>query len=244
MIRIVATTLVLAAGLACNGASAVAFDNEANRNPVEAPRPAVAPTAAPATLNQVPDAADEFKPAGAKSKGLGGGGLGGEALGGNDGWLDDPFRNIGTDMRGIVADLGVSETHVPSTDTQPRVLSRLDVLIAKLEKACKKGGGAAGNRPNRPANASTLGGGPGGIGELRAPGDSRKKWAELTPKEREKILQSQSQGFPAGYEDLLSEYFRRLSQGKKVVPASNDSQPASADAKTGDGAQPAAGADQ
>jgi len=149
-------------------------------------------------------------------------------------------------MAGVVADLGRSETHIPATETQPRILSRLDVLVEVLEKACKKGGGgAAGNNPSNPANVSTLGGGPGKRGPLINPDDSRRKWASLTPKEREKILQAQAQGFPPGYEDLLSEYFRRLAQGETRGAAStleggkprSETPPA-----TGTGAKPAGSA--
>lgn len=217
--------------------------DEASRTPVEAPRPgAAAPAPAQGAKRElVPDGAEEFMPSKGKNAETGT-----DALGGAQEWMQDPFKNIGSDMKGIVSDLDAAETHVPSTESQPRVLSRLDVLITQLEKACKKGsgGGAAGNNPSSPANRSTLGGGPGGKGDLRAPGDSRKKWAELTPKEREKILQSQTQGFPAGYEDLLAEYFRRLSQGKTVASAAEDA-PAGSEAPSNNAApKPSTGADK
>jgi hypothetical protein len=253
MIRANILKNLLAAGLFLGGSAVLAVEGESGRAPVDAPRPTAAAPAdkaaaadktAPAerdAAEKVTDGAEEFKPDAGKPKGLSG-----SALGGNDKWMDDPFRNIVSDMKGIISDLDIRETHVPSTETQPRVLSRLDVLIAQLEKACKGGGGAAGNNPTRPANVSTLGGGPGGIGELRAPGDSKKKWAELTPKEREKILQSQSQGFPAGYEDLLSEYFRRLSQGKTVAASAAEQLPTNDRAKSepAKSAAPATGAEQ
>ena len=37
-------------------------------------------------------------------------------------------------------------------------------------------------------------------------------WGQLPPKEREKILQSQTEGFPAGYESVLANYYSRLAQ--------------------------------
>jgi hypothetical protein len=61
-----------------------------------------------------------------------------------------------------------------------------------------------------------LAGGPGGVGDLNAPRSSRRKWAELTPKERERILQSRTEGFPAGYEEILGEYYRRLATEDSV----------------------------
>ena len=78
----------------------------------------------------------------------------------------------------------------------------------------QRGGG--GGNPNSPLRRSVLAGGPGGIGDLNAPRNSRRKWAELTPKERERILQSRTEGFPAGYEEILGEYYRRLATEDSV----------------------------
>ena len=60
-------------------------------------------------------------------------------------------------------------------------------------------------------------------GELRAADKSGRDWAKLTPKERERILQSRDEGFPPGYEDVLADYFRRISRGEEesAVPDSN-----------------------
>lgn len=131
----------------------------------------------------------------------------------NKGWLKDPFRYLQSNMVEVIEDLAASETHVPAEVTEPKIISRLDVLIEMLEKQCKKGGGG---NPNRPLPRSILAGGPGGQGDLNAPRNSRRKWAELTPKERERILQSRTEGFPAGYEELLGEYFRRLATEDSV----------------------------
>lgn len=135
----------------------------------------------------------------------------------DDDWLGDPFRHVGADMGSAADDLHAGRTKAPALMTQPRVLSRLDKLIELLEKSCNSGGGGAGGNPVRPANASTLAAGPGGEGELRAPQKSGRKWADLTQKEREKILQSQADGFPPGYEDVLADYFRRLSSSSPAA---------------------------
>jgi hypothetical protein len=127
-------------------------------------------------------------------------------------WLKDPFRHLQSDMVYVVDDLADGETRVPAEISEPKILSRLDTLIEMLEKQCKKGGGAGGS----PLRRSILAGGPGGQGDLNAPRNNRRKWAELTPKERERILQSKTEGFPAGYEDILAEYFRRLATEESV----------------------------
>jgi|SRR5580704_6496520 hypothetical protein len=128
-------------------------------------------------------------------------------------WLKDPFRHLQTDMVDVIDDLAEGQTHKPARVTEPKIVSRLDVLIELLEKQCKGGGGG---NPNSPLRRSVLAGGPGGVGDLNAPRNSRRKWAELTPKERERILQSRTEGFPAGYEEILGEYYRRLATEDSV----------------------------
>jgi hypothetical protein len=54
---------------------------------------------------------------------------------------------------------------------------------------------------------------------MRAAKKDGRKWAELTEKERQKILQSKTDGFPAGYDDILADYFRKLSRTEQ--PAGN-----------------------
>ncbi|QDT26685.1 hypothetical protein [Gimesia panareensis] len=140
----------------------------------------------------------------------------------DDAWLKDPFKNIQTDVKSVIDDFDHGQTKKPAKTTQPRIITRLDTLIEMLEKSCKKGGGSAGPNPTRPANSSTLGKGPGGQGDLRAPDKKGRNWADLTPKQREKILQSRTEGFPPGYEDILADYFRRLARNqdlKKTEPS-------------------------
>src|SRR5262249_1820355 len=136
-------------------------------------------------------------------------------------WLKDPFRHLQTDMVDVMEDLAVNETKTPATISEPKIISRLDTLIEMLEKQCKKAGGGAGGRP---LPRSGLAGGTGGQGDLRAPRNNQRKWAELTPKERERILQSRTEGFPAGYEEILGEYFRRLATEdsvRAIAPTAN-----------------------
>src|SRR5690606_3783624 len=98
----------------------------------------------------------------------------------------------------------------PAETTQPRIVSRFDAVIELLEK--KTSGGGGGGKPNRPADQSNLTKGPGGMGELKTPKKTGKGYDDLTPKEREKILQSKTEGFPPGFEDVLADYYRRLAK--------------------------------
>jgi len=136
-------------------------------------------------------------------------------------FLSDPFPHLESDMQSAVVDLKDGRTHPPAVVTQPRILSRLDILIAQLEKSCR-GGGPAGNRAVKPAGESTLKPGPGGRGEMRAPKNDGRDWADLTPKEREKILQSRTDGFPAGFDAVLADYFRRVARGQESAATADD----------------------
>lgn len=46
------------------------------------------------------------------------------------------------------------------------------------------------------------------------PKQGDKNWANLPAKQREQILQSQTEGFPPGYERILQSYYQRLSEEK------------------------------
>jgi len=148
-------------------------------------------------------------------------------------WMQDPFVHIEKDMASVVDDLSATRSDKPVQDKQAEIVRKLDVLIAQLEQACQNcqsacsGSGEGTNNPSSPMQDSMLSGGPGGQGELRDPGQSTKRWTDLPPKDREKILQSKTEGFPAGYEDVLEEYYRRLAEtatpADTTAPAPEDS---------------------
>ena len=134
---------------------------------------------------------------------------------------EDPLRFIAKDMKVIVGDLDKYETDKPVQVKQEKVVGELDVLIQKLQKACKSGG-SAGLNPSKPKADSVIGNGPGGIRDLHDPKAGEKKWGDLPAKQRDQILQSKTDGFPPGYEALLQSYYRRLAQ-EQVAGDSNAS---------------------
>ena len=139
----------------------------------------------------------------------------------------DPLRFVAADMNVIVTDLSSLKTDKPVQTKQEKVVARLDELIAALEKACK-GGGGSGPNPTKPLNDSILAKGPGGQGEMIDPKQGDKQWASLPPKQRDQILQSQTEGFPPGYERILQSYYQRLSEEKvtsDVAPADTPAGP-------------------
>ena len=140
---------------------------------------------------------------------------------------EDPLRYVASDMGVIVTDLSALKTDKPVQTKQERVVSRLDELIAMLEKACK-GGSGGGPNPTKPLNDSILAKGPGGQGEMIDPKQGDKQWASLPAKQRDQILQSQTEGFPPGYERILQSYYQRLSEEKVAGDAAPAGAPSAA----------------
>lgn len=137
---------------------------------------------------------------------------------------EDPLRFIAGDMHVVVTDLSAYKTDKPVQVKEEKVVAQLDVLIKALEKACKSGSGGGAN-PTKPLSRSILARGPGGQGDMIDPKQGDKQWANLPAKQREQILQSQTEGFPPGYERILQSYYQRLSEEKVAAE-----QPAPADA--------------
>ena len=127
-----------------------------------------------------------------------------------DEWLADPFSVLGSEMNSSASDLKDGAVVRSTRQTQPRILSRLDRLVLLLEKQCKSGGGPAGNRATKPAGDGNLAAGPGGGGELQNADGPARGMDRLSDAERSRILQTQTEGFPPGFDDVLSDYYRRL----------------------------------
>jgi hypothetical protein len=135
-----------------------------------------------------------------------------------------PITPITTKMDGVSVDLAKTMTGPPVQTTQKSIVQDLDELIAALEKQCQ--GCRNGIKKNNPRSGmldSLISRGTGGVGPLIAPGESAKDWAKLSSRERDRILQSMSEGFPPEYRTVLERYYRRLAE-EKVAPASGDRQ--------------------
>jgi len=124
----------------------------------------------------------------------------------------DPIGRI-TGRMGKAADLlGKLTTDKPTQTVQKNIVVELDDFITMLEKRKKKRKSGSGSDPSDPLPDSILAKGPGGEGNLKDPNASARLWGQLPPKQREQILQSQNEGFPPGYEAILSSYYKRLAQ--------------------------------
>ncbi|HEX7446666.1 MAG TPA: hypothetical protein VF306_03925 [Pirellulales bacterium] len=146
---------------------------------------------------------------------------------------DDPIGTIALDMEEVVIDLSGMSTGEPTQQSQQKIVGKLEKLIAELEQQSQSmQGGASGPNPSRPAADSVIKGGPGGIGDLHAARRNGKQWAELPPHERDRIVQSMTEGFPAHYQKILERYYKRLAEEK---PANAEGEaPADENAAGGD----------
>lgn len=132
----------------------------------------------------------------------------------------DPLGEIALEMDRVVMDLEGHSTGKPTQQRQQQIVGKLDVLIARLEEEAQSmGGGASGSNPTRPLADSQIMGGPGGIGDLHAARKTGKQWGELPPHQRDRIVQSLTEGFPAHYQKILERYYKRLAE---EAPAESD----------------------
>jgi len=141
-----------------------------------------------------------------------------------------PMSGISSKMNDVAVDLSKAQTGKPVQEQQETIVRDLDEWIAALEKqcaACKNG--IKKNNPTNPLSDSVIRGGTGGMGNLVAPGDSAKDWAKLSTRERDRILQSMSEGFPPEYRTVLERYYRRLAEEKTVAPGGAKAQPKDAE---------------
>jgi len=120
-------------------------------------------------------------------------------------------------MGDVVDSLGQKKTDKPVQTEQKAIVADLDALIASLEKQCQQcKNGIKRNNPRRGMKDSTISAGTGGVGTLVNGDEAGKDWNKLSPRERDRILQSMSEGFPPEYRTVLERYYRRLAEEKSA----------------------------
>ncbi len=127
---------------------------------------------------------------------------------------EPPAEAITAKMAGVTDELNRKETGKPVQTEQKVILGELDKLISSLEKKCDECRGMKANNPTRGMDDSRIRRGTGGIGALVDPRENNKDWAKLSDRERDRILQSMSEGFPPEYRTVLERYYRRLAEEK------------------------------
>lgn len=138
---------------------------------------------------------------------------------------EPPAAAIAAKMATVTDELNRTETGPPVQTQQKGIVRDLDALIASLEKKCQDcKGGIKRNNPNRGMNDSMISRGTGGIGTLLNPDDNGKDWGKLSARERDRILQSMTEGFPPEYRTVLERYYRRLAEEKKGPAAGGNAE--------------------
>jgi hypothetical protein len=125
-----------------------------------------------------------------------------------------PLKTLARRMTVIHEDLSQYETDDPVQNRERQVVKSLDELIAALERKCS--GLGKGNRPNGGRKASIIAKGSPAFGDIHGVDPNARQWGQLPPKLRNEILQSTTDGFPAGYEALLQSYFQQLAEEKSL----------------------------
>jgi hypothetical protein len=128
---------------------------------------------------------------------------------------EPPAAAIAAKMAGVTDELNRAETGKPVQTEQKAIVRDLDELIAKLEKEYENNKtGIKRNDPRFGMRDSMISRGTGGIGTLINPADTGKDWGKISSRERDRILQSMSEGFPPEYRTVLERYYRRLAEEK------------------------------
>jgi hypothetical protein len=128
--------------------------------------------------------------------------------------------DIANKMSEVVDSLGRKQTGKPVQGEQTVIVRELDELIASLEKRAQAlRAGIKQNRPTRGMADSMISSGNGQIGDLVDPNEGGKDWAKLSDRERDRILQSMTEGFPPEYRTVLERYYRRLAEEKTAKAA-------------------------
>jgi hypothetical protein len=146
-------------------------------------------------------------------------------------WGQATMPAIATKMSGVVGELAKADTGAPVQDHQKTIVRDLDTLIASLERECEAcRGGMKRNNPRRGMDESLIRRGTGGIGDLVDPTQSEKDWAKLSSRERDRILQSMSEGFPPEYRQVLERYYRRLAEERSATASKDAAEPKASEA--------------
>jgi hypothetical protein len=146
-----------------------------------------------------------------------------------------------TRLHASVATNGLSDdqTGPEVQEKQKQVVAGLDAMIKELEdeeRKKKMGNGGSNPNPQKPMAKSVLAKGPGGSGPLHDSRGGIGAMGKLDEKQRDQIQQSQTQGFPPGYDSVLANYYARLAQeqapsdSKTADPKATDDKSAPASA--------------
>ena len=142
-----------------------------------------------------------------------------------------PLEDVTQEMKLATSQLSKKTTDKQTQQPQAAAVSKLDRLIAELEKERQQLGNGISPKPTRPANSSEIRTGPGGMGDLHGAKEQGNRWGELPAHERDRILQSLTEGFPPHYQAILEAYYKKLAVEKRADEVEPTTKEPKADAK-------------
>lgn len=151
-----------------------------------------------------------------------------------------PLDDITQEMKVAANHLSKKTTDKQTQTPQSEAVAKIDKLIAELEKERQQLGSGVNARPTMPAMSSTIRQGPGGMGDLHGAREQGNRWGDLPAHERDRILQSMTEGFPAHYQAILEAYYKRLAVEKKAEEGELPANGAKIDTKSAAPIKPAA----
>lgn len=154
------------------------------------------------------------------------------AVSAQDDATGSPLEDVTQEMKVATNHLSKKTTDKQTQKPQEEAVSKLDKLIAELEKERQQLGNGVNARPLIPANSSTIRNGPGGMGDLRGAKEQGNRWGDLPAHERDRILQSLTEGFPPHYQAILEAYYKRLAVEKRAEDSDVAPKAAKSDAPT------------
>ena len=128
---------------------------------------------------------------------------------------DATAGEIAEKMGSVVDNLGRKQTGDPVQGEQKEIVSDLDALIASLERESANTRGGI-KRKGPGMTDSIISRGSGETGPMSGVDEGGKDWGKLTDRERDRIIQSMSEGFPPEYRTVLERYYRRLAEEKSA----------------------------
>jgi len=135
-----------------------------------------------------------------------------------------PLLELSEKMNSVTRRLKREMTGKTTQAKQKEIIETLERLIDEMREKEKKGKGSGSGSgsstprtaPSNPLDRSQLPSGGAKAENLkRSPREAGESWGRLKEKDREKVLQMLKKRFPTRYRELLEQYFKSLSKGKK-----------------------------
>ncbi len=131
----------------------------------------------------------------------------------------DSLDHIARRMSDVHRRLDLGEANQKAQEVERGILASLDKMINKLEEQRKQqqqqqqaSGGSPSNQPMEDSRIAEQKGE--GKVDIKDIGD-QAGWGDLSPRERERVLQQIGREFPGHYRDLMEEYLKRLATDER-----------------------------